>query len=145
MATKKKKTTTKTAKKAAAPAAAAASADGEPTPPWSPNHRACTATWIALRMLDQSERPFPASGTVRMDQLTFFNAAASADMRRFQAGTLAKQLDNFFRQIDGATFEAGKNAIAALSDLRDALLKADNTMAGLAAVVDAAYRFWDEG
>jgi hypothetical protein len=150
MPTKKKKP-----KKVAVPAAnaaasagetsaAGASADGDPTPVWFPNHRACTATWIALRMLDQSERPFPSSGAVRMDQLTFFNAAASADLRRFQAGTLAKQLDNFFRQIDGAAFEAGKNAVTALSDLRDALLDADNTMAGLATVVDAAYRFWDE-
>jgi hypothetical protein len=128
---KKKKST----KKVAAPA----------TPVWSPNHRACTATWIALRMLDQSKRPFPSSGTVRMDHLTFFNAVASGDMRRFQASTLAKQLDNFFRQIDGAVFEAGKNAIAAVSEIREALLTADNTMAGLAVVIDAAYRFWDEG
>jgi len=150
MATKKKKK--QKATKAAAPAAnvaasanAAASADGDLTPVWSPNHRACTATWIALRMLAQSERPFPSSGTVRMDQLTFFNAAASGDMRRLQAGTLAKQLDNFFRQIDGAVFEAGKDAVAALSEMREALLNADNTMAWLATVVDAAYRFWDEG
>jgi hypothetical protein len=142
MATKKQKAT----KRAAAPAAdAAAAPDGDPAPVWSPNHRACTATWMALRMLDQSVRPFPSSGTVRMDQLTFFNAVASDDMRRFQAGTLAKQLDNFFRQIDGAVFEAGKNALAALSEMRDALLTADATMADLATVVDAAYRFWDEG
>ena len=80
-----------------------------------------------------------------MDQLTFFNAVASDDMRRFQAGTLAKQLDNFFRQIDGAVFEAGKDAIAAVSDIRETLLTANRTMAGLATVVDATYRFWDEG
>jgi hypothetical protein len=152
MPTKKKKKpkrvaapATNAATSAADPSAAAAAAEGDPTPIWFPNHRACTATWIALRMLDQSERPFPTSGTVRMDQLTFFNAVASDDMRRFQAGTLAKQLDNFFRQIDGAVFEAGKDAIAAVSDIRNTLLTADRTMAGLATVVDATYRFWDEG
>jgi hypothetical protein len=133
---------------AAAPAAAAAPTAAAPvagtTFEWSPNNRACTATWMALRMLDQSVRPFRPSGAVRMRQLTYFNAAASDDMRRFLAGTLAKQLDNFFRQIDGARFEDGTDPVAALSDLSGALLAAEQSMADLAMVVDQDYRFWEE-
>jgi len=127
---------------AAVPTAAAPAADT--TFEWSPNNRACTATWMALRMLDQSVRPFRPSGAVRMRQLTYFNAAASDDMRRFLAGTLAKQLDNFFRQIDGARFEDGTDPVAALSDLSEALLAAEQSMADLAMVVDQDYRFWEE-
>ena len=119
--------------------------DRDGAPEWSPNNRACTATWMALRMLDQSVRPFPSSGAVRMEQLTFFNAAASEEMRRFQAGTIAKQLDNFFRQIDGAKFEQGISGVDALADMTNALLTAEQTMAGLAGVVDDDYRFWEEG
>jgi hypothetical protein len=99
---------------------------------------------MALRMLDQSVRPFPPSGAVRMDELTFFNATASDEMRRFQARTLAKQLDNFFRQIDGAKFESGATAVGAVSDMTEALLTAELTMADLAGVVDGGYRFWEE-
>jgi hypothetical protein len=128
---------------AAAPTAAAAPA-ADTTFEWSPNNRACTATWMALRMLDQSVRPFRSSGAVRMRQLTYFNAAASDDMRRFLAGTLAKQLDNFFRQIDGARFEDGTDPVAALSDLTEAVLAAEQSMADLAMVVDHDYRFWEE-
>jgi hypothetical protein len=79
-----------------------------------------------------------------MDQLTFFNAAASDEMRRFQATTLAKQLDNFFRQIDGAQFEDGTSPEDAVTGVRDALCTAELTMADLAGVVDASYRFWEE-
>jgi hypothetical protein len=99
---------------------------------------------MALRMLDQSVLPFAPSGAVLMRQLTYFNAAASDGMRRFQAGTIAKQLDNFFRQIDGARFEDGVTPIVALSDLTEALLAAEQAMADLAGVVDKDYRFWEE-
>jgi hypothetical protein len=139
----------KRAARAASRAPAMAAADGD-TPPddaapqWSFNNRACTATWMALRMLDQSVLPFAPSGAVLMRQLTYFNAAASDGMRRFQAGTIAKQLDNFFRQIDGARFEDGVTPIVALSDLTEALLAAEQTMADLAGVVDKDYRFWEE-
>jgi hypothetical protein len=100
---------------------------------------------MALRMLDQSVRPFRPSGTVPMRQLTYFNAAVSDELRRFLAGTLAKQLDNFFRQIDGARFENGTDPVTALSDLTAVLLAAERSMADLAAVVDQDYRFWEEG
>ena len=112
---------------------------------WTKNNRACTTTWITLRVLDQNNRVFKDSGQVKMSELTFGNAAASPDLRKLQATTIANQMDNIFRMIRKADFEAGVTKEAAIATIVDTLIVADKTISDLAASIDAKYLFWEEG
>jgi hypothetical protein len=111
---------------------------------WSVNSRACTSVWLALRLLEQSKKVFKVSGTIPVKKFLFWNPTASAEMRRLQATTLAKQMDNIFRQIDGATLEKGVTVTDAVAGMVGILVDADQTMADLAELCDANYRFWGE-
>jgi hypothetical protein len=111
---------------------------------WSPNNRACTSTWIALRVLEQSNRVFPKSGQIRMRQLAYWNSVASDAMRHLQARTLAKQMDNIFRVVQGATLEPGAKSDIAMEFMAATLIDGDRTMADLAEINDHLYRFWGE-
>jgi hypothetical protein len=112
---------------------------------WTKNNRACTTTWTTLRVLDQNDKVFNDSGNVKMSGLTFWNAAASADMRKLQATTLATQMDNTFRMIRKANFEAGVTKEAAIAAMIDILTTEDKTISDLAAAIDEKYLFWEEG
>ena len=112
---------------------------------WSANHRACVTTWSTLFALTQLTEPFATAGDLPMSALTFFNAAGTAEMRELQASTLATQLDNIFRVLRGARYEDGVHHDGAVSAMVDVLTVADKTVAELAEVADAQYRFWGEG
>ncbi len=112
---------------------------------WTKNNRACTTTWTTLRVLDQNKRVFKDSGPVKMSELTFWNAAASSDLRKLQATTIANQMDNVFRDIRKANFEAGVTKEEAVAAIIDTLTVADKTISDLAAAIDAKYLFWEEG
>jgi hypothetical protein len=99
---------------------------------WSNNNLSCISTWIGLRILEQNKKVFDRSGTVRMRALAFWNTGATQQMRALQARTLAKQLDNIFRLVDGAEYEP------------EILADADQTLADLAEVNNRNYRFWGE-
>ena len=111
---------------------------------WSVNNRACTSVWIALRLLEQNKKVFASSGTITMNRLLFWNAAASGELRKLQARTLAKQMDNIFRSIDGAEFEDGITVSAAVQSMVEILIVKEQTIADLATVCDGNYRFWGE-
>lgn len=111
---------------------------------WSVNSRACTSVWVALRLLEQSKKVFKVSGIIPVKKFLFWNPAASAEMRRLQATTLAKQMDNIFRLIDGATLEKDVTVADAVASMAGILVDGDQTMADLAAACDACYRFWGE-
>ncbi len=111
---------------------------------WSRNNRACTTTWITLRVLDQNDRVFKDSGVVKMSELTFWNQAASTEMRKLQASTLANQMDNMFRHIRGAQYEEGVTREKAVADMVNTLTTENRNIADLAAVNDANYLFWGE-
>ena len=111
---------------------------------WSINNRACTSTWMALRLLAQSKRVFSKTGALTMPQLAFWNSATSDEMRDIQARTLAIQMNNIFRRIDGAELEPGMSEAKAVSEIEEALVNEENTVADLAAVNDRNYRFFGE-
>jgi hypothetical protein len=111
---------------------------------WSRNHRACATTWTTLLVLHQSRKTFDKAGIVPMTELTFWNQAASAAMRTLQAKTLAAQMDNVFCMVRGATYEAGVTRAKATADMVEVLTDADKTIADLAEVNDANYKFWGE-
>ncbi|MBN2226973.1 MAG: hypothetical protein JW763_06380 [candidate division Zixibacteria bacterium] len=111
---------------------------------WSKNNAACLTTWITLRVLEQSFKVFNDSAAITMKELAYWNTAASDDMRKIQATTLAHQLDNIFIKIRCARYEEGKTAEQAVSDTVTVLIDADKTMNDLAAVIDANYLFLRE-
>ena len=111
---------------------------------WSVNNRACTSTWMALRVLAQHKKVFSATGALTMKQLAFASSAVSDEMRAVQARTLALQLNNVFRRIDGATLEDGVTESKAVADMETILSDDDKTVAELATANDANYRFFGE-
>jgi hypothetical protein len=108
---------------------------------WSPDNPACLSTWMALRVMEQSTRVFPRSGGITMRELAYWNSVASEAMRNFQAHTLAIEMDNIFRQIDGATLEPGATAETAVDFMAAILTDDERTVAELAEVNDQLYRF----
>jgi hypothetical protein len=80
-----------------------------------------------------------------MNQLTFWNSAASAALREVGARALALRTDAIFRMVRGATYEDGHTHQRAVDEMCEVLLKEDATMENLADVNDANYRFWQEG
>lgn len=111
---------------------------------WNRNNRACTVTWITLRVLDQNNKVFRESGVVRMPELTFWNQAASSEMRKLQATVISNQMDNFFRQIHRAVYEEGVAREKAVSGMVNILTDEEKTISDLAEAADANYQFWGE-
>lgn len=112
---------------------------------WNNNNRAHTTTWMTLRLLHQGIGVFPGAGATGMKSLFFWNSAASAKMRGVQARSLAAQMDNIFRSIYGASYEAGKDSATAVADMVSVLLDGNKTVLELADTNDSNYQFWKEG
>jgi hypothetical protein len=69
-----------------------------------PNNKSHTWLWSALRTLDQTRVVFGGAGDISIRDITFWNPAASAEMRAAQAESLAKQLVVYAREFSGAMF-----------------------------------------
>jgi hypothetical protein len=113
---------------------------------WNANHRACTTTWTTLRVLGQIRKTltFDKAGAKTMEDLAFWQQTASADLRAVQARSLAISMDNIFVMLRGARYEEGADGPKATKDIVNTLLDAERTVADLAEVNDANYRFWKE-
>jgi len=113
---------------------------------WNANNRACTTTWTTLRVLGQIRKnlTFAKAGAKTMEDLTFWQQTASSDLRAIQARSLAVAMDNIFVMLRGATYEENADGPKATRDIVNTLLDAQQTVADLAAVNDANYRFWKE-
>ena len=61
-----------------------------------------------------------------------------------QAGALALQIDNVFRDIRGAEYEPGVDPATVPERIREALLRPEDNVADLAALFDGLYLFWRE-
>ena len=113
-------------------------------PEWSKNHLAHRTTWSTLLLLDQNTEVFIRSGDIPMNQLAFWNAAASSDMRALQINTLARQIDNVFRLIRGAQYEDAVPPQTAIGALIAVLADPSRTICDLANAADNSYRFFGE-
>lgn len=111
---------------------------------WSNNNLAQIHTWMALKVLAQSGKTFKDSENIKITDFDFWNSLDSDDMHATKANSLATQLDNIFRQFQGATYEDGINAIQAVNALSQILCSSDKTIADLAQVADENYRFAGE-
>jgi hypothetical protein len=108
---------------------------------WSNNNLAHVHTWLSLKVLKQHNKRFENAGTVKMNQLIFWNPGDSSAMRATKARTIATQMDNMFRLFQGATYESGVTKIAAINAMTTILVDAICTMEDLGDAADAGYRF----
>lgn len=111
---------------------------------WSKNNRACTTLWTTLTKMQQLSTNFDDSGDLKMNDLTFYNALGSADLRKQQAIIIADQLDNIFRIGRGAEYEKDIDRSKAISSIVAILIDEEKLVKDLASTVDDAYNFWGE-
>jgi cytosine/adenosine deaminase-related metal-dependent hydrolase len=114
---------------------------------WSNNNLAHIHTWMCLRILTQipTNTTFDVAGKVRMNALTFWSDLDSPAQRATKANSLAAQMDNFFRLIQGAQYEPGVDVGLALQSLATTLQDSAQAVKHLANKADACYRFRHEG
>jgi hypothetical protein len=113
---------------------------------WSNNNLAHVHTWLTLRVLNElpTTTTFDIAEQVQMNALAFWSDLDTPQQRATKAMTLAAQLDNFFRLIQGAQFELGIDAATAVQSLAGTLQDSARTLLDLAQVADDCYRFRNE-
>ncbi len=113
---------------------------------WSSNNRACKTVWSVLMGLDQisESQPFKTTGDIKMRALTFFPQDAGDDVAEAKTHAFALQLDQVFRLIRGATYEAGIDQQKAVEEMQAVLKEGDETTTRLADVADDMYLFLNE-
>ena len=108
---------------------------------WNNNNLACLKTWIHLKVLGQHNEVFKNAGSLKMNQLTFWNQAASPELRLLAAKTICIQLDNMFRFHDKATYESESSLEIAIENMHHVITNEHNTIADLAINIDDNYKF----
>jgi hypothetical protein len=111
---------------------------------WTKNNRACTTLWTTLFNMQQLSTNFDDSGDLKINDLTFYNALGSSDLRRQQATIIADQLDNIFRVGRGAKYESEIDRTKAIAGMVSILTDENKFVKDLASNVDDSYNFWDE-
>jgi hypothetical protein len=111
---------------------------------WTKNNRACTTLWTTLYAMKQLSTNFNDSGDLKINDLTFYNALGSAELRKQQSTIIADQLDNVFRLGSGATFETDFDRTKAMGTMIEILTNEEKQVKDLASAVDDAYSFWGE-
>lgn len=111
---------------------------------WNNNNLACLKTWIHLKVLNQHNKVFKDTGDLKMNQLTFWNQAASPESRSESAKTICIQLDNMFRLHDKTVYESGSNQESAVENMHSIMTIEDKTVELLAFNIDNNYKFRGE-
>lgn len=113
---------------------------------WSNNNLAHVHTWMCLRVLNElpSNTTFGVAGKVRMNELAYWSDLDSAAQRAVKANTMAAQMDNFFRLIQGAQYELGVERALAVQAMAEVLQDASKALKKLARCADDCYRFRHE-
>ena len=111
---------------------------------WTKNNRACTTLWTTLYNMKQLQSNFEESGQLKMQDLTFYNALSSSDLRNQEAKIIADQLDNIFRIGRGAKYENGVTRSDAMTAMIEILTDDSKLVEELATKIDNQYLFWVE-
>ena len=111
---------------------------------WTKDNRACATLWTTLFNMHQLSTNFDDSGDLKMNDLTFYNALGSSDLRRQQATIIADQLDNIFRVGRGAKYEPNVDRTKAMAGMVTILTDEGKLVKDLALNVDNSYIFWEE-
>lgn len=132
-------------KKKKKPSSATASAAADLS--WDPDVHAHNQTWMYLFLKREVMSSFPDSKAVKMQQMAWWNPAASPAVRRIDAEKLAIELHRFFKDAMRRPYEDGfadGGFAAAITALADTLVVKDNVLPALAATVNDIFRFKDE-
>ena len=113
---------------------------------WSNNNLAHIHTWMCLRVLNEipSNITFDIAGKIKMNELAFWSDLDSPAQRATKAKTIAAQIDNFFRLIQGAQYELGIDRALAVQAIAEVLQDATKALKKLARGADDCYRFRNE-
>jgi len=111
---------------------------------WNNNNRSCVTLWTTLRIMNQLDSSFDASGTLKMSNLLYYNPLSSSDERKMAAALIAYQLDAVFVAGRGAVYEQGVDGSTAIAGMLEILVKGDKLVEDLAETADELYAFWNE-
>jgi hypothetical protein len=113
---------------------------------WSNNNLAHVHTWMCLCVLNElpSNTTFDVAGKLRMNELAFWSDLDSPAQRTVKTNTMAAQMDNFFRLIQGAQYELGVERAIAVQAMAEVLQDATKPLKKLARSADDCYRFRNE-
>ena len=107
---------------------------------WNRNNLACVNVWSTLFIMQQHQEVFKNSGTIKMEELLFFNPLMTKEELKFEAEGIADMLDRAFINTAGAVYD-NCDRDKAVDDMVSVLIKPQKTMADLAAQVDTDYEF----
>jgi hypothetical protein len=118
------------------------------TTEWDPDVQSQNQTWMYLFLTRELVASFPDSEQVRMEQLAWWNPAASPAVRRVDAQKKSIELHRFFRDAMKRPYETDfeQDGFAkAVLTLTDVLVVADHAVPDLATAIDSIFLFDDEG
>jgi hypothetical protein len=111
---------------------------------WSNNNRACSTLWSSLFTMHELNTNFVNSGTLTMQDLTFYNPLSSADLRNQEANDIANHLDTVFITGRGAKYQSGVDQSDAVSKMAAILSDGTKTLTDLASTAHDCYSFFGE-
>lgn len=111
---------------------------------WNNNNLAHTDTWGYLFVKEELNESFADARDVRMDELAFYNPAASPQFIAADAKELAASLDRAFRKKSRAVFETDWTVPKAVEAMQSILKDKEKLVCELAIQVDDIYSFTGE-
>src|SRR4030095_3067722 len=113
---------------------------------WTTDKRVCKALYFALQGTNQIDllTEFEEAGELLMNNLLFFNAHASEDLRRQEAIILASRYDSQFINAHRATYEKNVSRPGSIASMVEIMMQGKKTVEDLSDIVDACYKFRDE-
>lgn len=109
---------------------------------WSNSNEACSNLWSTLFSMHQLTSNFAGSGTIKMQDLTFYNSLESADLRSKEANDIANQLDSVFVEGNGAKYQPGVAQNDAVNKMAAVLGNGTQTVTDLASAANDCYIFF---
>ncbi len=108
---------------------------------WTSTSDLCYAVYGALLELKQFDEKtqFDVAGALRMQDLQYFNVAASTDINNASALKIAKVLDNILTASFAAIYKTGFTAAKAVSTLLPILENENKLVSDLSNTVDTIY------
>ena len=112
--------------------------------PWNLTSPLCQSLYGALddnEQFDRKSTDISIVATLRMEDIQFYNTAASDAANRFNAEVLARNLDESLINTYAGTYQAGKNSATAQAAMLSVMTNATNTVTNLADAIAAQYSF----
>jgi|GEM_PF-1156319 len=108
---------------------------------WERTSVMCVTLGATLIRLDQIDAAttFAAIGPMKMQDLQFYNTAASSDINAASALQLATTIDNILTNSYGDTYQAGYDTNKAIAAVTAVMSAADKTVENLSDTIVSTY------